>query len=86
MRTFFFSDEVEQLARELHMRLYRTSVKDDVNVCGVFQHLAENYVDGIRGLGIDGPALDELGLRLPVMQVRYEPAYVRKDGEGAADS
>ena len=30
------------------MRLYRTSVKDDLNVSVVFQHLAENYVNKVR--------------------------------------
>ena len=29
------------------MRLYRTSVKDDLNVSVVFQHLAENYVNKV---------------------------------------
>ena len=29
------------------MRLYRTSVKDDLNVGSVFQHLAENYVNKV---------------------------------------
>jgi hypothetical protein len=51
------------------MRLYRTSVKEDVNVGGVFQNLAENYVakvnsyndayndldTGIGGNGSNGP-------------------------------
>ena len=30
------------------MRVYRTSVKEDINVGNVFQHLAENYVQRIR--------------------------------------
>ena len=30
------------------MRLYRTSVKDDLNVSVVFQHLAENFVNKVR--------------------------------------
>ena len=30
------------------MRLYRTSVKEDINVGGLFQHLAENYVNKLR--------------------------------------
>ena len=36
--------EAERLAAECSMKLYRTSVKDDLNVAVVFQHLAENYV------------------------------------------
>ncbi len=35
------------------MRLYRTSVKEDLNVGSVFQHLAENYVDKVRGFDDD---------------------------------
>ena len=30
------------------MRLYRTSVKENINVGGLFQHLAENYVNKLR--------------------------------------
>merc|ERR1712098_599975 len=33
---------------ECNMRLYRTSVKDDLNVGVVFQHLAENYVNKMK--------------------------------------
>ena len=29
------------------MRVYRTSVKEDINVGNVFQHLAENYVNQV---------------------------------------
>jgi hypothetical protein len=32
------------------MRLYRTSVKEDLNVGSVFQHLAENYVNKVSML------------------------------------
>eukprot|EP00093_Oithona_nana_P008251 08251.XXX_226882_232903_1 [CDS] Oithona nana genome sequencing. len=42
------NEEVDRLARECRMRLYRTSVKEDINVGGLFQHLAENYVNKLR--------------------------------------
>ena len=45
--------EAEALSRELNMRLYRTSVKDDLNVSVVFQHLAENYVNKVSDPGPD---------------------------------
>lgn len=48
MKLAFCRDEVERLARECQMRLYRTSVKEDLNVSGVFQHLAENYVNKVK--------------------------------------
>merc|ERR1739838_530065 len=42
------AEEVDRLARECRMRLYRVSVKEDINVGGLFQHLAENYVNKLR--------------------------------------
>ena len=44
----FNREEVERLAKEFRMRVYRTSVKEDINVGNVFQHLAENYVHQLR--------------------------------------
>ena len=40
--------EAERLAVECNMKLYRTSVKEDLNVAVVFQHLAENYVNKVK--------------------------------------
>ena len=40
--------EAEKLAKDCQMKLYRTSVKEDLNVGVVFQHLAENYVKKMR--------------------------------------
>jgi hypothetical protein len=45
---YIFREEVERLAKEFNMRLYRTSVKEDLNVDDVFQHLAENYVNKVK--------------------------------------
>ena len=36
--------DIESVANEMDMKLYKTSVKEDLNVDLVFQHLAENYV------------------------------------------
>ena len=36
--------EVEALARRLNMRLYRTCVKDNLNVTEVFEYLAAQYI------------------------------------------
>lgn len=47
------------------MRLYRTSVKEDLNVSGVFQHLAENYVNKVKSytdpVEINGKPLFQIG-------------------------
>ena len=39
--------EVEKTALESGMKLYKTSVKQDLNVDLVFQHLAENYINRV---------------------------------------
>ena len=49
-----FRQEAETLSKECNMKLYRTSVKDDLNVGVVFQHLAENYVNKVSNLYILG--------------------------------
>ena len=45
---FITRRDTQRLTDELNMKLYRTSVKEDLNVAVVFQHLAENYVDKVR--------------------------------------
>lgn len=40
--------EAESLARELRIRLYRTSVKEDLNVYQLFTYLAERYLAEVR--------------------------------------
>ena len=47
IETHIFRLEAEKLAAECRMKLYRTSVKEDLNVGVVFQHLAENYVNQV---------------------------------------
>ena len=63
------SYETERMASDNRMKLYRTSVKEDLNVDLVFQHLAENYIKKVRstdsidsgfhslniGVGVPGP-------------------------------
>ena len=44
---FLLRYDADKLARECKMKLYRTSVKEDLNVAVVFQHLAENYVNKV---------------------------------------
>ena len=43
-QSFVTNYEVESVAIDTDMKLYKTSVKEDLNVDLVFQHLAENYV------------------------------------------
>lgn len=45
---FICSEESETLARNLGVRLFRTSVKEDLNVAGVFRYLATNCHELIK--------------------------------------
>merc|ERR1719145_320138 len=38
------ASEVEALAKQLRLKLYRTCVKDDLNVSEIFQHLGVEFV------------------------------------------
>ena len=61
-----FRQEAEALSKECNMKLYRTSVKDDLNVGVVFQHLAENYVNKVtymRVLADTGAMILVVGLK-----------------------
>lgn len=72
------------MARDYRMRLYRTSVKEDLNVAAVFQHLAENYVNRIRSYSetafTDPP--------LPMVQIgsSSRPAYITPSSKSMAAS
>lgn len=39
-------EEVEQIAKKLRLKLYRTCVKDDMNVSEVFMHLGQEFIRG----------------------------------------
>ena len=59
-----FRQEAEALSKECNMKLYRTSVKDDLNVGVVFQHLAENYVNKVSNLYILGNNVNSKELQI----------------------
>lgn len=48
MVLFYFSEEVDQLAKLLGCRHMLTSVKEDVNVNAVFRHLASRCLAELR--------------------------------------
>lgn len=84
---FFFSEEVDRLARELKMRLFRTSVKEDLNVRDVFGSLAENYVAKVRSFGGDSDGSEDpaaqLARQLNLIQIGIgSRPYVTKNNSG----
>ena len=44
---FFSSHEVEKFARNTGLKLFRTSVKENLNIGRVFQYLAESHIESV---------------------------------------
>lgn len=58
--------EVEQLASRLGLRLYRTCVKDDLNVKEIFNDLGMEFIrrGGEHGLGVNSvTAIEDVGTK-----------------------
>lgn len=53
--------EVEALARKLNMMLFRTCVKDNLNVSEVFENLAAKYIHGGGSAAGAPPAVPAVG-------------------------
>lgn len=65
--------DADKLAMECKMKLYRTSVKEDLNVAVVFQHLAENYVNKVRSTD----SIDSGFHSLSIGNERVSPSHLR---------
>jgi len=65
--------DADKLAKECKMKLYRTSVKEDLNVAVVFQHLAENYVNKVRSTD----SIDSGFHSLTIGNERVSPCHTR---------
>jgi len=80
--------EVEFLASKLQLRLYRTCVKDDLNVSEVFQHLGTEFVNngGEAALGTTGiPSMEDMA-RKPMAERAEKGAAGAGAPAGAAQS
>ena len=77
-----FRLEAEKLAAECNMRLYKTSVKEDLNVGSVFQHLAENYVNRVKSYEArdSGPPSLQIGGGRPGVVYQTGNGYGRSGG------
>jgi len=63
--------EAERVAADARMKLYRTSVKEDLNVDLVFQHLAENYVKKIRSTDSIDSGFHSIGIGPMTRSLQY---------------
>lgn len=72
--------EAERLASESNMLLYRTSVKEDLNVGTVFQHLAENYVNQVKSYDVIDSSFPsfQIGSQRPAIIYNNQNGYNNK--------
>jgi len=76
------NDEVESLARRLQLKLYRTCVKDNLNVVEVFQHMGIEFVNrgGEIAMGVQSiPAIEQMGTLLMKEKVTEKEETVVND-------
>ena len=78
-----FSFEVEKFARNTGLQFFRTSVKENLNICHVFYHLAEKYVESISRWSDESPnAVYQIDERQSEVRVRFAGLPNSEDSEG----
>lgn len=80
--------EVEYIAKKLRLKLYRTCVKDDLNVSEVFQHLGAEFVrkGGEAALGKSGiTSIDDLASKPIADRSAAAKAASGAGGAGSSD-
>jgi len=79
------NQEVEAIARKLQLKLFRTCVKDNLNVIEVFQHMGIEFVNrgGEIAMGVQSiPAIEQMGtLLIKDKDNEKEVAVVQDDTE-----
>merc|ERR1719436_1936595 len=53
------SYEVEKFARNTGLKLFRTSVKENLNIARVFQFLSERHIESVSRWNTDDPSANE---------------------------
>ena len=56
---FNFSYEVEKFARNTGLKLFRTSVKENLNIARVFQFLSERHIEAVSRWSTDDPSMND---------------------------
>jgi len=79
----FYSFEVEKFARNTGLQFFRTSVKENLNICHVFYHLAEKYVESISRWSDESPnSVYQIDERQTEVRVRFAGLPNSDDNEG----
>ena len=72
----FYSHEVEKFARNTGLKLFRTSVKENLNIGRVFQHLAERHIESVSRWSDESP--DEFSQQ-PILQIGASHHHHNRD-------
>jgi hypothetical protein len=67
--TSYFSQEVEKFARNTGLKLFRTSVKENLNIGRVFQFLAERHIESVSRWSDE--SADEFSQQ-PILQIGHQ--------------
>ena len=68
-----FSHEVEKFARNTGLKLFRTSVKENLNIGRVFQYLAERHIESVSRWSDE--SADEFSQ--PILQIGHHQQQTR---------
>ena len=70
---YSFSHEVEKFARNTGLKLFRTSVKENLNIGRVFQHLTERHIESVSRWSDE--SADEFSQ--PILQIGHHQQQTR---------
>lgn len=73
------SHEVEKFARNTGLKLFRTSVKENLNIGRVFQHLAERHIESVSRWSDESPESTDYNHHNPILQIGHHPSHNHRD-------
>ena len=76
----YFSYEVEKFARNTGLKLFRTSVKENLNIARVFQFLSERHIESVSRWSTDDPSANEHDFSFQIGQNTNRDVRVRFAG------
>ena len=81
------SYEVEKFARNTGLKLFRTSVKENLNIARVFQFLSERHIESVSRWSTDDPSMNDQDFSFQIGQntrdVRVRFAGFPEDGNNS---
>ena len=76
----YSSYEVEKFARNTGLKLFRTSVKENLNIARVFQFLSERHIESVSRWSTDDPSVNDHDFSFQIGQNTTRDVRVRFAG------